>query len=50
MLAEWGTVWLSAVSAWEIVLLVENRRIELDTPIEAWVTRFLDRPGVEPVP
>jgi len=43
-----GTVCLSAVSAWEIALLVDNRRIELDIPIEAWIARFLERPGVEP--
>jgi PIN domain nuclease of toxin-antitoxin system len=42
-----GTIWLSAVSVWEIALLVDFRRIELDLPIESWVERFLQRPGVE---
>ena len=45
-----GTVLLSAVSVWEIALLVDTNRIELDVPIEAWVTRFLGRPGMHGVP
>lgn len=45
-----GTVYLSAVSAWEIALLVDTGRIELDLPIEAWVSRFLDSPGITSVP
>lgn len=45
-----GTVCLSAISAWEIALLVDTGRIELDLPVEAWITRFLERPGVNPVP
>jgi PIN domain nuclease of toxin-antitoxin system len=45
-----GTVWLSAVSLWEIALLVDTGRIELDLPIEAWVARFLERPGIESAP
>ncbi len=34
----------------EIALLVDIRRIELDLPIEAWLTRFVERPGVEALP
>jgi PIN domain nuclease of toxin-antitoxin system len=45
-----GTILLSAVSAWEIALLVDTGRIDLDIPVEAWTRRFLDRPGVEGVP
>jgi PIN domain nuclease of toxin-antitoxin system len=45
-----GTVFLSAITAWEIALLVDTRRIELDIPVEAWVSRFLERPGIEAVP
>ena len=45
-----GTLLLSAVTAWEVALLVDTGRIELDVPIEAWIKRFLDRPGVEPLP
>jgi PIN domain nuclease of toxin-antitoxin system len=45
-----GTIFLSAVTAWEISLLVNIGRIDLDVPIEAWVVRFLERPGIEAVP
>jgi PIN domain nuclease of toxin-antitoxin system len=45
-----GSIYLSAVSTWEIALLVDGGRITLDVPVEAWVDRFLDRPGVESVP
>lgn len=45
-----GTIFLSAVSVWEIALLVDTGRIELDLPIAAWVTRFLDRPGIKSAP
>jgi PIN domain nuclease of toxin-antitoxin system len=45
-----GTIFLSAITAWEIALLVDTRRIELDIPIDAWVTRFLERPGIRSVP
>ena len=45
-----GTVFFSAVSAWEIALLVDTGRIDLDVPIEAWVDRFIGRPGIEVVP
>lgn len=45
-----GTIFVSAVTAWEIALLVDTGRIDLDVPVEAWMERFLDRPGVEAVP
>jgi PIN domain nuclease of toxin-antitoxin system len=45
-----GTVFMSAVTAWEIALLVDTGRIELDSPVEVWIDRFLDRPGIEAVP
>ena len=45
-----GTIFLSAVTAWEIALLVDTGRIDLDVPIEAWVKRFLERPGIDAVP
>lgn len=45
-----GTVLLSAVTAWEIALLVDTGRIELDLPVEAWIARFIERPGVGAVP
>lgn len=45
-----GTIYLSAVTVWEIAMLVDRGRVSLDGPIVAWITRFLDRPGVEGVP
>jgi PIN domain nuclease of toxin-antitoxin system len=45
-----GTIFFSAVSAWEIALLVNGGRLSLDLPVEGWVRRFLDRPGVEAAP
>ena len=45
-----GTMLVSAVTAWEIALLVDTGRIELDIAIEAWFERFVDRPGFEVVP
>jgi PIN domain nuclease of toxin-antitoxin system len=45
-----GTIYLSAITAWEIALLVDTGRIDLDLPIEQWIGRFLDRPGIAAVP
>ena len=45
-----GTVFLSAVSAWEIALLVDTGRVDLDIPVEDWIERFLDCHGIEPAP
>jgi PIN domain nuclease of toxin-antitoxin system len=45
-----GTIYLSSVSAWEIALLVDMGRIELDVPVQIWVERFLDRPGIAAAP
>jgi PIN domain nuclease of toxin-antitoxin system len=45
-----GTIFLSAITAWEIALLVDTGRIDLDIPVEAWIGRFLERPGIEAAP
>jgi PIN domain nuclease of toxin-antitoxin system len=45
-----GTIFLSAVTAWEIALLVDTGRIDLDIPVEDWIERFVGRPGIEAVP
>jgi PIN domain nuclease of toxin-antitoxin system len=44
------TIFLRAVSAWKIALLVDTGRIELDVPVETWTNRFLDCPGLRAVP
>lgn len=45
-----GTIHLSAVTAWEIALLVDLDRIDLDVTATRWVERFLARPGVAAAP
>lgn len=45
-----GQIFLSAISVWEIALLVDGGRIDLDLPVDAWVKRFISRPGIEPTP
>lgn len=45
-----GTIYLSSVTAWEIALLVDAERLELDVPVAAWISRFLERPGIVSVP
>ncbi len=45
-----GTILLSAVSVWEIAALADRNHIILDRAVESWVTRFLERPGVEALP
>jgi PIN domain nuclease of toxin-antitoxin system len=45
-----GTILISAVVAWEIARLVDVGRIGLDRPAEAWIDRFVDRPGIAAVP
>jgi PIN domain nuclease of toxin-antitoxin system len=45
-----GTVFLSAVSLWEIALLVDNGRVRLDVPVDEWVDRLLKRAGLEGAP
>ena len=45
-----GTILLSAITAWEIALLVDTGRIDLDVPVEVWINRFLGRPGIQAVP
>jgi PIN domain nuclease of toxin-antitoxin system len=45
-----GAICITAISVWEIALLVDSGRIEIDLPIDAWVTRFLRRPGIRSVP
>jgi len=45
-----GTIFLSAVTAWEIALLVESGRIDLDVDAVGWVERFLAYPGMSAAP
>lgn len=41
-----GKVFISAISVWELSMLVAKNRITLSKPIKAWVRKSLDQPGV----
>lgn len=41
---------VSAISAWEVGMLVAKGRIALDRPVDRWVGEALRLPGVEQVP
>jgi PIN domain nuclease of toxin-antitoxin system len=45
-----GTILISAVSVWEIAVLVDTGRIGLDLPVAAWIERFATRPGIDIAP
>jgi PIN domain nuclease of toxin-antitoxin system len=45
-----GTVLVSAVSIWEIAMLLDTGRIELDVAIKQWIERFLAQPGTAVIP
>ncbi len=44
-----GTIFVSAVTAWEIANLVATGRMDLDLPVDEWIDRFLDQPDMEAV-
>lgn len=45
-----ATVLLSSVSVWEIARLVHRGRVSLIRPVDEWVERFANRPGVAVLP
>ncbi len=42
--------WLSPLSVWEALLLIERRRLVVDRPGEAWVREALERAPVTDAP
>jgi PIN domain nuclease of toxin-antitoxin system len=44
-----GIIYTSSITAWEIALLVDRGLVDLDVPVDAWVQRFLQRPGIEAI-
>jgi PIN domain nuclease of toxin-antitoxin system len=38
---------VSAISIWEVAMLVAKRRIQLDRPVEHWVDLALALPGIQ---
>jgi PIN domain nuclease of toxin-antitoxin system len=45
-----GTAYFSTISAWEMAVLVDLKRLILDVPPDQWVKRFTSRPGIEMAP
>jgi PIN domain nuclease of toxin-antitoxin system len=41
-----GRVFISAISVWELSMLVAKQRVILSTPINQWVEKSLEQPGV----
>lgn len=44
------TILVSMATSWEIAILVELKRIELDEPIEAYMAREITKAGIEVLP
>jgi PIN domain nuclease of toxin-antitoxin system len=42
--------WLSPLSVWETLLLIERKRLGVDRPAEAWVREALERAPVREAP
>ena len=42
-----GQALVSAISVWEVAMLVAKRRIRLDRPVEHWVDLALALPGIQ---
>ena len=45
-----GIIGISAVTCWEIAMLVEKGRLQLHVDTLSWLGTALDRPGVELLP
>lgn len=41
---------VSIISCWEVAKLVENNRLTLPTPVEAWLEKALQYPGIRLLP
>jgi PIN domain nuclease of toxin-antitoxin system len=42
--------WLSPLSVWEALLLIERKRLQVDRPAEAWVREALERAPILEAP
>ncbi|MBS2021361.1 MAG: type II toxin-antitoxin system VapC family toxin [Deltaproteobacteria bacterium] len=45
-----SALYLSAISPWEVSVLVEKRRLELNMDVLAWIERALELPGLSVYP
>ncbi len=43
-------LWLSPISIWELTVLVEKKRIELDDNVDSWVSRALSQTSLREAP
>ncbi len=43
-------LWLSAISTWELVVLVERKRVALDAAVDVWVTEAMRRAPLKEAP
>jgi PIN domain nuclease of toxin-antitoxin system len=43
-------LWLSPISIWELSMLVQKRRIEIDDDLDAWVQRALAQTSLREAP
>lgn len=43
-------LWLSPISTWELVVLVEKRRVLLDKGVDAWIREAMERVPLKEAP
>jgi len=48
--AEDSEIWLSSISLWELSILVEKGRVELDEHVDAWMARALEAAPMREAP
>ena len=48
--SEANELWLSPVSIWELLILVQKHRIELDDDVDGWVSRMLAQVAIREAP
>jgi PIN domain nuclease of toxin-antitoxin system len=48
--ADGARLWLSPLSVWEALLLIERKRVIVDGPADRWVREALERAPVEDAP
>ena len=44
------SVYVPAISIWEIAMLTRRKRLQLDMPLSRWVADALDKPGIQMLP
>lgn len=44
------SVYVPAISIWEIAMLTRRKRLQLDMPLSRWVEEAFDKPGIQMLP